>query len=132
MSKNLGINAIYDQMKQAIDNANRYQNWCNTFISYIDQRLLDESIMKRYEILWKNINRNQNKSIISSTATTIDIENKNHIPLKGLIVSLKDNFCSSQFPTTAGSKLLNNFSSGYDCTIWERLEKHGAILIGLL
>ena len=50
--------------------------------------------------------------------------------LTGIPYMLKDNICTNNFPTTAGSKILNNFYSNYDATVVKKLNKAGAVIIG--
>lgn len=51
-------------------------------------------------------------------------------PLAGVPIAVKDNICTRNGPTTAGSRLLENFHSLYDADVVERLQRAGAILIG--
>ncbi|OAD75797.1 hypothetical protein PHYBLDRAFT_110164 [Phycomyces blakesleeanus NRRL 1555(-)] len=51
-------------------------------------------------------------------------------PLDGMLMGIKDNFCTSTLPTTCGSVMLKGFTSPYDATVVKLLEASGAILIG--
>jgi len=50
--------------------------------------------------------------------------------LHGVIISIKDNILYKDHKATAGSKILQNFSSVYSSTAVEQLLKEGAIIIG--
>ncbi|MFN8608867.1 MAG: Asp-tRNA(Asn)/Glu-tRNA(Gln) amidotransferase subunit GatA [Vulcanimicrobiota bacterium] len=50
--------------------------------------------------------------------------------LQGVRVALKDNLCVKDWPTTAGSRILENFRPPYTATVVERLRGAGACLVG--
>ncbi|MFZ5376841.1 MAG: amidase [Patescibacteria group bacterium] len=52
------------------------------------------------------------------------------LPLKGLPVALKDNFCTFGMRTTASSKLMENFIPQYDSTVSAKIKKAGGVIIG--
>ena len=57
--------------------------------------------------------------------------NKQLSLLDGIPVCFKDAFCTSDLPTTAGSKMLANYQSSFEATSVSRLlGKSGAIMIG--
>jgi aspartyl-tRNA(Asn)/glutamyl-tRNA(Gln) amidotransferase subunit A len=51
-------------------------------------------------------------------------------PIAGVTSVLKDNFNWIDTPTTAGSKILENYISPYDATVTKRLLDNGAVFIG--
>lgn len=55
---------------------------------------------------------------------------KSIMPLHGVVVALKDVICYQNHTVTAGSHILNSFSSLYSATAVERLLQAGAIIIG--
>ncbi len=50
--------------------------------------------------------------------------------LAGVPVLLKDNLCSTDFPTTCGSRILAGWRSPYDATVVRRLRDAGAVVVG--
>lgn len=52
------------------------------------------------------------------------------LPLGGVPIAIKDNYCTLGIKTTASSKVLENYVAQYDATVVEKLKKAGAIIIG--
>ncbi|MFB6265947.1 MAG: amidase family protein [Candidatus Nanohaloarchaea archaeon] len=50
--------------------------------------------------------------------------------LNGLPVSVKEQICTRDFPTTAGSKILDGYEPTFDATAVKRLKREGASVIG--
>ncbi len=57
--------------------------------------------------------------------------NKN-FPLAGIPIGIKDMICTRGLPSTACSKILQNFIPPYDATLVTHLKKAGAIILGKL
>lgn len=51
-------------------------------------------------------------------------------PLFGVPIALKDNILAEKTHTTAGSRMLSNYTSSYDATVTRKLKNHGAIILG--
>ncbi|KAI8344199.1 amidase signature enzyme [Chlamydoabsidia padenii] len=45
-------------------------------------------------------------------------------------IAIKDNFCTSEMPTTCGSAMLKDFASPYNATVVDLLQQAGAKLLG--
>jgi aspartyl-tRNA(Asn)/glutamyl-tRNA(Gln) amidotransferase subunit A len=69
-----------------------------------------------------------------SQALIIDrkFKNKDAGLLAGLVIGIKDNICYQNHPSSAASKMLENFQSNYSSTVVERLLAEDAIIIGRL
>src|SRR5215471_18875075 len=53
-------------------------------------------------------------------------------PFHGVPIGLKDLCYTKGILTTGGSKILSDFKPPHDCTVWTRLARAGAILLGKL
>lgn len=51
-------------------------------------------------------------------------------PLDGIPILVKDIFAARKLPTTAGSRLLEDYRPGYDATVVHRLRQAGAVIVG--
>jgi len=51
-------------------------------------------------------------------------------PLAGVPIGVKDNFCTADFPTTCGSKMLDGWVPPYDSTVVARLRAAGLVIVG--
>jgi aspartyl/glutamyl-tRNA(Asn/Gln) amidotransferase subunit A (EC 6.3.5.-) len=53
-----------------------------------------------------------------------------NMKIPGIVVSIKDNISTNFLPTTAGSKILENYVPPYNATVVEKILKEGGIIIG--
>lgn len=58
------------------------------------------------------------------------IADGNAKPMTGIPVGLKDILCTVDAPTTAGSRMLENYWSPFDATVVERLRAQHAVFVG--
>ncbi|KAL9094706.1 MAG: hypothetical protein Q9165_002976 [Trypethelium subeluteriae] len=70
------------------------------------------------------------RSLLESAAQKVDSIGEPGGPLNGKLIAVKDNICTSDFPTTAASYILKNFNSAYDATVVRKLRESGAIIAG--
>ena len=50
--------------------------------------------------------------------------------LAGVLVGVKDNICTSDMPSTGGSKILEGYQPAFDATAVRKLREEGAIIVG--
>jgi aspartyl-tRNA(Asn)/glutamyl-tRNA(Gln) amidotransferase subunit A len=102
----------------------------------------DISVMELVELFLNRINQydpqlNAYITVVKDKARVqaIEVDNKirsgelNH-PLAGVPYALKDLFCTKGILTSCGSKMLSNFISPYDATVYDKLNQAGAVLLG--
>ena len=76
----------------------------NIFIHFEEQKILDQ-------------------------VTELEKDNSNK-KLKGIPLAIKDLFCTKNMPTTAASKILENFNPTYESFVTQKLLDVGAVFVG--
>lgn len=57
-------------------------------------------------------------------------KNNQNRELEGIVIAVKDLFCTKNLRTTCASRMLENFIPGYESTVTQKLLDAGAIIIG--
>lgn len=57
-------------------------------------------------------------------------KNENVGPLAGVLVGVKDNMCTVDMPSTAGSRVLENYCPPFDATAVRKVKELGGIVVG--
>ena len=92
------------ELNQEYINKIKTKSELNIFIHFDEQKILDQ--VSELE------NDNSNKK------------------LKGIPLAIKDLFCTKKMPTTAASKILENFNPTYESFVTQKLLDDGAIFVG--
>ncbi len=107
----------------------------NETLSKINSKKI--SIKELNEIFIKRIKEKENLNIFiyfdeEKVLNQIkDLEkNSTKGKLNGIPLGIKDLFCTSNMPTTAGSKILENFNPPYESFVTQKLLDNGSIFIG--
>ena len=66
---------------------------------------------------------------ILSQVSELEKDNSNK-KLKGIPLAIKDLFCTKSMPTTAASKILENFNPTYESFVTQKLLDDGAVFVG--
>lgn len=56
--------------------------------------------------------------------------NENVGPLAGVLVGVKDNICTVDMPSTAGSRVLENYRPPFDATAVKKVKEFDGIVVG--
>lgn len=77
------------------------------------------------------ITRTAGKALDQARAVDKQISNGEKVtPLAGIPIAIKDNICTDGIKTTAGSKILSNYTPPYSATVVKKLEAAGATIAG--
>ncbi|MDO8439680.1 MAG: Asp-tRNA(Asn)/Glu-tRNA(Gln) amidotransferase subunit GatA [Polaromonas sp.] len=75
---------------------------------------------------------NADVSLAQARAADVRLAAGERAPLLGVPLAHKDIFVTRDFPTTAGSKMLENYRSPFDATVVSRLASAGMVTLGKL
>jgi len=78
----------------------------------------------------KNLNPTLNIYLSTDTDAEKKARSVQNLPLMGIPVAVKDNFCTKDLPTTASSRVLDGYLSPYESTVTTRLHAAGGVVIG--
>ena len=89
------------------------------------------------EIYLKNIKENEDLNCFISLnenaldeAQKIDKLKNRKSSVQGIPIAHKDIFCAKGYKTTCGSKMLENFTSPYSSTVFDKLNTSKTIMLG--
>jgi aspartyl-tRNA(Asn)/glutamyl-tRNA(Gln) amidotransferase subunit A len=88
--------------------------------------------MKAHESLGTFVAVNEEVTLAQARAADAQIAAGNAPALAGVPIAHKDIFVTTDFPTTAGSKMLAGYRSPFDATVVRRLAEAGAVTLGKL
>jgi len=102
----------------------------------ISSRELTRTVLDRIDAVDDNIGAfiTVSKELAMQQADQADrmIADGKFTPLTGIPLGIKDLICTRDFPTTCGSKILDNFVPPYDATVIRKLKDAGAVIVGKL
>lgn len=87
---------------------------------------------KQHEALGAYLAVDEEVSLAQARAADARIAAGERTPLLGVPIAHKDIFVTRDFPTTAGSKMLEGYRSPFDATVVARLGQQGAVTLGKL
>ncbi|MDR6887470.1 MULTISPECIES: Asp-tRNA(Asn)/Glu-tRNA(Gln) amidotransferase subunit GatA [Variovorax] len=88
--------------------------------------------MKAHESLGTFVDVNEEVTLAQARAADAQIAGGNAPALAGVPIAHKDIFVTTDFATTAGSKMLAGYRSPFDATVVRRLAEAGAVTLGKL
>ncbi|KAL9125074.1 MAG: hypothetical protein Q9217_005668 [Psora testacea] len=104
--------SLLKQAAKQISNQDAHKS-LNAFISHFNNQDLPLRLSQQQEQQLKDVENGRKPSLI-----------------EGRLIAVKDNICSSEFPTTCASSLLEGFHSPYAATVVNRLKAAGALIAG--
>ena len=96
----------------------------------VTRHLLDRA--RQHASLGAYLAFNEEASLAQAAAADQRLAAGERTPLLGVPLAHKDIFVTRDFPTTAGSKMLQGYRSPFDATVVSRLAAAGAVTLGKL
>lgn len=87
---------------------------------------------RQHESLGAFLALNEDVTLAQARAADARLAQGERTPLLGVPIAHKDIFVTRDFPTTAGSKMLENYRSPFDATVVSRLAEAGTVNLGKL
>jgi aspartyl-tRNA(Asn)/glutamyl-tRNA(Gln) amidotransferase subunit A len=87
---------------------------------------------KQHESLGAYLAFNEDAALAQARAADARIAAGERTPLLGVPIAHKDIFVTRDFPSTAGSKMLQGYRSPFDATVVSKLAQAGAVTLGKL
>ncbi len=86
----------------------------------------------QHEALGAYLSTNEEITLAQAAAADLRIAAGDPAPLLGVPIAHKDIFVTRDFPTTAGSRMLEGYRSPFDATVVSKLAQAGAVTLGKL
>lgn len=83
-----------------------------------------------YQTAVTNQNTSLNMYVSQNDQALTQAKSRSTLPLQGVPIAVKDNFCTKDTTTTASSKLLEEFVPAYESTVTTKLYQAGGVLFG--
>ncbi len=122
-------NALHNQFRKISDLRKALLQGSVSAVELAKSALLE---IEKSQDLNSFIQINSEMTILQAKKVDSSIINGSPGPLAGVPIAHKDMFATIGWKTTAGSKMLENYTSPFNATIVERLEQAGAICLGKL
>jgi len=87
---------------------------------------------RQHQALGAYLAFNEDATLAQARAADVRIAAGERGPLLGVALAHKDIFVTTDFPTTAGSKMLEGYQSPFNATVVQRLTDAGAVTLGKL
>ncbi len=87
---------------------------------------------KSHQALGAFVSINEDVTLAQARAADAKIASGNAPALAGVPIAHKDIFVTTDFPTTAGSRILAGYQSPFDATVVRKLAEAGAVTLGKL